>query len=91
MDALQRVTQIGHVIPSCAWTREDFVRAAVEGKRRWRLTEDHLHIEYGIFQDAVALIAPDYHLTGVEESAILAADVPEMRNVSKRIAVYFVK
>ncbi len=73
------------------WLEDDFRSAAQEGKRRWQQTEDLFEVRYPMFQDAVAVIDPAFHLSLEEEALARAADVQEMRNVDNRIAVWFLK
>lgn len=91
MDALERVLNIRRGSALEAWSRERFWQAAVEGKRRWAEVEGLFGVQYSMFRDAVAAIAPDFHLSTEEEKAAYAADVPGRRNVNSRIAVWFVK
>ena len=91
MDALDRVMQIRKRAPVPAWVREDFLRAASEGKKRWQDTEALFGITYSMFRDAVSEIAPSFQLTPEEKTMAEAADVPGMRNVNSRIAVFFLK
>jgi hypothetical protein len=91
MDALERVVKIRRGSIPEAWPAERFRHAASEGKRRWSEIEGLFGIEYPMFQDAVAAIAPGFHLSPNEESAAYAADVPGRRSVNSRIAVWFLK
>jgi hypothetical protein len=91
MDALQRITQIRRDHPKLGWSREVFLRMGAEGKRRWRETEQAYGIQYTIFGDVVAQITPSFRLPAEKESAALQADIPVLRNVTSRIAVWFVK
>jgi hypothetical protein len=91
MDALERVTRIRRGSALETWPPERFRQAAAEGKRRWAEIEELFGVQYSMFQDAVSTIAPGFHLSTEEEVAARAADVPGMRNVNSRIAVWFVK
>ena len=62
MDALDRVRRIGQRAPTMPWSREYFINAANEGKRRWGEIEEVFDVRYAMFQDVVAVIAPDFHL-----------------------------
>jgi hypothetical protein len=48
-------------------------------------------IEYSLFADAVAIIAPDFRLLPEEELAARGTTVPAGRNVSNRIVVWYLK
>src|SRR5262245_20381181 len=91
MDALERVTQIGRGRILDPWPADRFRLAASEGKRRWAEAEELFGVQYPMFQDAVAVIAPEFRLSAEEESVARAAQVPGMRNVDNRIAIWFVK
>jgi hypothetical protein len=91
MDALERVKLIRRASPPESWSPERFKQAATEGKRRWTEIEELFGIQYSIFQDAVAAIAPAFHLPAEEELEARAVEIPGRRNVSSRIAVWFVK
>jgi hypothetical protein len=91
MDALERVIQIRKKVIVPAWGREDFLRAASRGKHRWQETEALFGITYSMFRDAVSEIAPSFELAAEEKAIAEAADVPGMRNVNSRIAVFFLK
>jgi hypothetical protein len=84
MDALQRVARIKHP-PAAKWPRERFQPAADEGRRRWQEAEALFAIEYPMFADAVAKVAPDFQLSPEEELVARTA------NVSSRIAVWYLK
>jgi hypothetical protein len=90
MDALERVKRIRRDVALETWASERFRQAAAEGKRRWAEVEEWFGIQYPMFQDAVAAIAPEFRLSLEEERAAYAADVPARRNVGSRIAVWFV-
>ena len=91
MDALERVTQIRKKVVLPRWEHDEFIRAASEGKKRWQETEASFGINYSIFCDAVSEIAPAFELAPDERAIAEAADVPVMRNVNSRIAVFFLK
>ena len=91
MDALERVKLIRRASVPEAWPPERFRQAAAEGKRRWTEIEELFGIQYSMFQDAVAAIAPAFHLSTEEESEARAVEIPGRRNVNSRIAVWFVK
>jgi hypothetical protein len=91
MDALERVMRIGRGPANEPWPPDRFPQAASEGKRRWAAVEELFGVQYSMFQDAVAVIAPAFRLPAEEESAASAADVPGMRNINSRVAVWFVK
>jgi hypothetical protein len=91
MDALERVARIRQSSPLEAWPAERFRQAAADGKRRWAEVEELFGVQYPMFGDAVAAIAPEFHLSPQEEAAARAADVAGRRNASSRIAVWFVK
>lgn len=91
MDALERVTRILSESPREAWPPERFREAGAEGKRRWAEVEELFGVQYPLFEDAVAVIAPGFRLAPEEEAAAYAANVPGRRNVNSRIAVWFVK
>ena len=90
MDALERVARIGRT-PAENWPRERFLPAANEGKRRWQEAEELFGIRYPLFEDAVAVIAPDFRLSPEEGAAAREVASPGRPNVSNRIAVWFVK
>ncbi len=69
MDALKRVLSIGREPPSERWTTAQFGQAAVEGKRRYVEVEELFGVQYSMFRDVVALIAPDFKLATEEEQA----------------------
>ena len=48
-------------------------------------------VQYPMFRDAVAAIAPKFQLAEAEEWAAYAAEVPGRCNVNSRIALWFVK
>lgn len=91
MDALERVRRIRRESPAEQWPPERFRQAAAEGKRRWAEAEELFGVQWSMFKDAVAVIAPDFKLSPAEEQAADAADVPGMRNVGPWIAVSFVR
>jgi hypothetical protein len=91
MDALERVKRIRRGPMPDAWPSERFRQAAAEGKRRWTEIEEFFEIEYSMFQDAVAVIAPEFHLSPEEEVEARAVDIPDRRNVNSQIAIWFVK
>jgi hypothetical protein len=91
MDALERVKHIRQDSALEAWPSKRFGQAAVEGKRRWAEVEKLFGVQYSMFQDAVAVIAPEFRLSVEDEASAYAADVPRRRNVDARIAVWFVK
>jgi hypothetical protein len=91
MDALERVKLIRRVSVPEAWPPDRFRQAAAEGKRRWTEIEDLFGIQYSMFQDAVAVIAPAFQLSAEEESQARTVEIPGRRNVNNRIAVWFVK
>jgi hypothetical protein len=90
MDALERILRIGRVT-ELGWSGEEFAQAAREGKRRFEEIESVFEIEYGMFADAVALLAPNYHLAPEEETAVKAAPIRESHRASKRIALWYLK
>jgi len=90
MDALERVARIGRA-PAENRPRKRFLPAANEGKRRWQEAEELFGIRYPMFEDAVAVIAPDFRLPPEEEAAAREVASPGRPNVSNRITVWFVK
>jgi hypothetical protein len=91
MDALERLMQIRNRAVVPAWGREDFLRAAAKGKKRWQDTEDVFGITYSMFGDAVSEIDPSFQLASDAKAMAEATDAPRMRNVDSRIAVFFLK
>lgn len=91
MDALERVQRIRPGVAVGPWTRDQFLQAAALGKQRWSEVEALFDIQYPIFQDAVAAIAPEFRLTVEEKSSARSAEIPGQRNVDSRIALWFVK
>src|SRR5437868_15059871 len=67
------------------------MRSASEGKRRWQEIETLFEIEYPMFWDAVSIIEPTFQLVPAEETTARDANVPCLRNVDNRIAVWFLK
>ncbi len=89
MDALQRINNIRRSRPKLGWSRNEFLRAAAKGKARWQETERTFGVIYAIFADAVAQIDSSFGLPAAEEMAARRADVPALRNVDSRVAVWF--
>jgi hypothetical protein len=62
MDALDRVVRIERGSITDPWPAERFRPAAAEGKRRWVEVEEVFGIQYPMFQDAIAAIAPAFEM-----------------------------
>lgn len=90
MDALDRILCLGRT-PAREWSDAEFQQAAWEGKRRFEEIESVLEIQYGMFRDAVAVLAPAFSLSPEEEVAIAAAPIREAYHATKRLAVSYLK
>jgi len=91
MDALERVNRIRLDGPPEPWDAPRIIKAAREGNKRWRALEGHYRLEWPMFADAVGVIDPSWQLPAGQEAAALAANVPRMRGVNSRIAIWFLK
>jgi hypothetical protein len=91
MNAFQRIMALRPSPRVFSWSRIDFMRSATEAVKRWRQLEQTLGIQFGFLYDALAVIAPDFTLDPLEEEAICACPIPRRRNVSARLAFWFVK
>src|SRR5687767_11537648 len=88
--AAERLSRLRRPIPSSGWTREQFVDAAREGKRRWEEAEELFGLQWPMFQDAVSVIAPTFAMESRYTDLAQATDVPGRRNVDN-IALWFMK
>jgi hypothetical protein len=92
MDALERVLRIRPDLTPGDWGETEFQRAKVEGYRRWSEIRQVLEIDYQLFEDAVAVVAPAFRLAPAEERAVAAVEVPlGGGNCPRRALVWFLK
>jgi hypothetical protein len=77
--------------PSTGWTREQFVDAGREGKRRWEEAQELFGLQWPMFEDAVSLVAPSFEMESDLVDVAEATDVPTGRNTSNRIALWFMR
>ncbi len=92
MDALERVLLIRPDLTPGDWGEPEFQRAIAEGYRRWREIQQVLEIDYPLFEDAVAVVAPTFRLDPGEQRAVEAVEVPlGGGNCPRRALVSFLK
>jgi hypothetical protein len=92
MDALERVLRIRPDLTPRDWSEPEFQRAKDDGYRRWRETREVLGIDYHLFGDAVAEVAPEFRLATDEERAVASVEVPHGGgNCPRRALVWFLK
>jgi hypothetical protein len=90
MDVLERVALLRRDNPNLKWTSEDFLKAALEGKRRHDEIADLFEISYSVFTDVLPSIAPDWRLL-VDEAPILSVPKINPRIRYSQILLGFVK
>jgi hypothetical protein len=92
MDAMERVLRIPPELAPLGWSEPEFRRAKTEGYARWREIREVMGIDYLLFEDAVAEIAPGFRLAVAEERAAAALAVPlGGGNCPRRAVVWFLK
>lgn len=64
------------------------MHAAREGKRRWKQAEELFGMQWPMFEDAVSVISPNFSMESRFVDVATAIDVPELRNVNNRIALW---
>jgi hypothetical protein len=89
--AAERLSRLRRPFPANRWTREQFAEAAREGKRRWEEAEALFGAQWPMFQDAVSAISPSFAMESRFVDVAEATDVPGMRNVNNRIALWFMR
>ena len=91
MSSLERLARIASHLSAQGWSKEDYQSSAYLGKVRWLETEELFGVEYHIFEDAVAVIAPSFALSPSDEAAAFNVRVGGWEFLSRNITLGFVK
>ena len=89
--AVERLRRLRRPFPPSGWTRDRFLNAPKEGKRRWAEAEELFGLQWSMFDDAVSVISPSFAMEPQFTDVAEATDVPRGRNVDNRIALWFMK
>ena len=89
--AVERLRGLRRPFPPSSWTREQFLSAAREGKRRWQESEALFGLQWSMFDDAVSVISPHFVMEPQFIDVAEATDIPRGRNVDNRVALWFMR
>jgi hypothetical protein len=74
--AAERLGRLRRPFTASAWTREQFMDAAHEGKRRWMEAEELFGLQWPMFKDAVSVISANFAMESGYVDVAEATDVP---------------
>src|SRR5688572_12329561 len=89
--AAERLSRLRRPFPPSDWTREQFVNAAREGRRRWEEAEELFGVHWPMFENAVSAISPTFEMESKFVDVAEATDVASGRSVNNRIALWFMR
>lgn len=89
--AAERLGRLRGPFAPSGWTREDFVSAGREGKRRWEEAQALFGLQWSMFQDAIRVISPNFGMESRFSDVAKATKVRGHRNVDNRIALWFMR
>src|SRR4051794_13556356 len=89
LEAVERLRRLHPPFVPGGWTRDQFIDAGMEGRRRWLEAQELFELQWPMFTDAVTVISPSFVLESRFSDVARATRIPVRRNVENRVAMWF--